>query len=221
MPHNFWNSLENCKDYLKWLGERLKFKDMDDWYKITCYDFIENYGSHLLKNHNASPPRVLMHVFNNYKWILWKFSKIPEGTMSDMANRRMYMDWLGGELKYKKMDDWYKITHKAFTGAGSNLLKKYYKDCPCLAVMDVYSEHKWYEWNFINVPKGFWDNLDNKKKYLEWLAAKLGYRNMKDWYTVGYYEFYNNKGRWLVDKNCNIPSLIMDVFKDYKIKNKK
>ena len=36
------------------------------------------------------------------------------------------------------------------------------------------------------VPPGHWKNIENHKKYIEWLKQKLGYTTMEDWYkTIG------------------------------------
>ena len=44
VPKNWWKSVENQREYLTWLGERLGYKTMEDWYKITNTDLSSNYG---------------------------------------------------------------------------------------------------------------------------------------------------------------------------------
>jgi hypothetical protein len=51
---------------------------------------------------------------------------------------------------------------------------------------DVYPEHDWLPWKFHkqNVPKGFWDNPLNRRKFVECAATELNINEMSDWYNV-------------------------------------
>ena len=35
VPNNFWLDKNNQKKYMKWLGEKLNIKTLDDWYKVS------------------------------------------------------------------------------------------------------------------------------------------------------------------------------------------
>jgi hypothetical protein len=47
-PTHFWVEAGNVKSYMAWLGEKLGFKEMEDWYKIKQSDLLENGASELL-----------------------------------------------------------------------------------------------------------------------------------------------------------------------------
>ena len=53
-----------------------------------------------------------MTVYNEFPWLPWKFSTIPQGYWKDMKNQRNFMKKLSDELKIEKMEDWYNVSHK-------------------------------------------------------------------------------------------------------------
>ena len=58
----------------------------------------------------------------------------------------------------------------------------------------VYPDHKWLPWLFKHVPSNWWESMENRLQYLEWLKQKLNYTTLEDWYKVTYEDFMNNKG---------------------------
>jgi len=71
-----WEKIDNHKIYARWLGERLGYKNMDDWYQITKKLIYDNYGCGLLSNkYKDSPLMFLKGVFPEYPWVSSKFVK--------------------------------------------------------------------------------------------------------------------------------------------------
>ena len=58
VPTGFWNIKENQKRFMDWLGKKLKFTRLDDWYKITVRDLTRNGGRSLLTKYGDSPSRL-------------------------------------------------------------------------------------------------------------------------------------------------------------------
>jgi hypothetical protein len=48
----------------------------------------------------------------------------------------------------------------------------------------VYSEHEWLEWEFKHVPKNWWKDVANQRKYLDWVSRKLGISQLSQWYNI-------------------------------------
>ena len=48
---------------MEWLGEKLGYKNKEDWYSTSVQDFEENYGTSLLKKHGNSPSSAIMSVY--------------------------------------------------------------------------------------------------------------------------------------------------------------
>jgi hypothetical protein len=45
-------------------------------------------------------------------------------------------------------------------------------------------DHKWLEWEFSQTPQGFWNNVQNQRRFLDWAGGELGIASMEDWYKI-------------------------------------
>jgi hypothetical protein len=48
----------------------------------------------------------------------------------------------------------------------------------------VYPDYNWLPWKFTLVPKNFWGDLKNQRKFLDWVAIQLDIKQPSDWYNV-------------------------------------
>ena len=212
----FWRDKNNHKKYLQWLGKELNYTNMEDWYKINYKDFINNYGTGLLSNYyKNSPILILKTLFNQYEWLEWKFKYISKKFWKNKNNQKKYLQWVGKELKYKNIEDWYKTNYKDIINNYGKGLLNYYKNSQIKLLKNVFNKYKWLEWKFAQVPKNFW-NKHNQKRYLLWLGKELNYANMEDWYKTNYKDFINNYGAGLLNyyNNSHI-QLIVENFTEY------
>lgn len=126
-----------------------------------------------------------MHVFPEHEWKPWKFQTTPQNYWVSAENVKSYMDWLGEELGYKSMDDWYKITQAGFLkNGGGALLHKYhelfydryidpprYGYSPSRIITTVFPQREWLLWKFDHQPQNIWDDMRMQVKYMEWLGG--------------------------------------------------
>ena len=113
VKHGTWKKKENHIIYAIWLGERLGYKNTDDWYQISVKDIKKYYGGGLLiSQYSDSPLLFLESVFPDTEWFPWMFEYCPKKYWVDKKNHIIYAKWLGKTLGYKNMDDWYQIKKK-------------------------------------------------------------------------------------------------------------
>ena len=55
---------------------------------------------------------MLQSVYSDYPWLLWRFKTVSLGYWKDKKNHRKFMEWIGEQLNFKKMEDWYTIKHQ-------------------------------------------------------------------------------------------------------------
>lgn len=72
-PHGFWNHGKNQRNFVEWLGAKLGYAKIEDWYKIDRRIFVENHGAGFLKKFGNSPRAAVMGVFKEHKWEKEKF----------------------------------------------------------------------------------------------------------------------------------------------------
>jgi hypothetical protein len=75
-------------------------------------------------------------------------TRLPSGFWDSQNNRRHFIDWLGKELGFKSMDDWYKITHDTIEQNGGALLLNKCGGSRLGLLQSVYPEHAWHGNNF-------------------------------------------------------------------------
>lgn len=206
VPLNFWNKPQNRRRYMQWLEDKLGYKTPEDWYRITQKDFHRNKGNRFLAYYQGSPSAAVMEYFPDYDWKEWLFGMSPLGFWDKLNNRRRYMQWLGDKLGYKNPEDWYKITCSDFQKNKGNRFLTYYQSSPSVAVMEYFPEYEWKEWLFEPTPQNFWKNLENRRRYMEWLGEMLEFRIPEDWYRITCNDFLRNRGRGFLDYYQDSPS---------------
>jgi len=216
-PH-VWENADIRKEYLEWLGKRLGFNNIEDWYGITTNAINDNYGSGLLGRFNNSPYKLIKDVFPEYKWFVWMFNVTPKGMWENAAIRKQYIEWLGKRLGFNTMEDWYGITTNVINdNYGGGLLGRF-NGSPYKLIKDVFPEYKWLVWMFKHTPNNEWTDSGIRKDYVLWLGEILGYNNNEDWYGISVKAINDNYGCGLL-KNYYSGSpyqIIKDVFPEYK-----
>jgi len=126
VPQGFWDSLSNRRSYIVWLGERLGYRCLDDWYHVTMADFVRNRGAGLMRYYRRSPIRALIELIPRRIWCEWKFDQVPGGFWEAVENQHRYLRWLGKELGFRRPEDWHRIQTRDIAGRhGHGLLQKY------------------------------------------------------------------------------------------------
>ena len=212
-----WNDIENHVKYAIWLGEKLGYTKMDDWYKITAKDIFNNYGWGLLNKYRNSPLMFLKGIFPDTEWLPWRFGSVAKGYWNNIQNHIKYAEWLGKTLDYKNMDDWYKLTVKDIRKhRGSGLLADKYRDSPYLFLKSVFPQVEWVPWKRSKVTQNFWNNTENVRHYAYWLGKTLGYENMVHWYQITRTIINNNYGIGCLKKYNSTLMFLKDIFPEYE-----
>ena len=139
------------------------------------------------------------------------------GKWKKIEKRRSFFDCLKTKLGYTSFDDWYKLSIGDICKHGGRGLLHYYNNSPSQALIDVYPDHNWLMWKFNILPKGYWDDFENRRAYFDWLGKKLGFNNMLDWYNVTTEDIYLYNGKSLL-VNCyggSLPQALQHLYPDH------
>jgi hypothetical protein len=197
-PRHFWQDPKNHQMYMQWLGERLGIRDPSDWYRVTNQDFRDHGGGAFLLHYDSTVSAAIKAYLPDYDWKDWMFAKTPKGFWHQRKNRQRYMLWLGTTLGFQKPEDWYTVTGDDFNSNYGNQLLKLYGGSPLAALRDCFPRHTWHEWKFARVPFGFWDDPNNRRRYVSWLGEKLKVRSPQDWHKVRRRDLLVNYGGGLL-----------------------
>ena len=179
---------------MEWLGELLGYRKWEDWYRVSAEDLERNKGSVLLVEYDSCLSDIVKRCFPEHDWKEWLFERTPKGFWHHRKNRMRCLEWLGERLGYKQPGDWYRITQHDCVANGGRRLLRYYNSSPIVMLKDLFPRVQWKEWMFYRVPDGFWDDSENRKRYVRWLGKRLGYRRGEDWYQIRKDDFQNHCG---------------------------
>ena len=158
VPRGFWRQPQNRRDYLLWLGGKLGFCRMSDWYRLTYQDMAKHHGSGLANIWwHSSPVEAVQKCFPAYDWEEWQFVQVPMAFWTTPHNRRRYMAWLGRQLGFRQAEDWYQVTTVDFQRHRGGTLLLRYRSSVSATVKACFPDYDWKEWLFGMLPAGFWD----------------------------------------------------------------
>ena len=217
VPSGYWHRLENRRLYVRWLGHKLGFRKLEDWYRITTDDFKHNRGNGILGLHwRSSAIGAVKECFPDYDWKDWLFQATPRRFWRDPRNHRRYMKWLGEQLGIQRPSDWYRVSNQDFRDNGGGGFLISYDSTVSLAIMSYLPHYDWKEWMFDKTPKGFWNERKNRRRYMNWLGKKLGFKSVTDWYSVVELDFRTNHGiQFLKLYNCSPVTAVKDCFPEH------
>ena len=65
-----------------------------------------------------------------------------------------------------------------------SMLKTCYNGTVPLLFENVFPEHEWLPWKFTRVPKNYWQNEKNIRKFMSWAEKELGIKDVGEWQKV-------------------------------------
>ena len=192
IPLSIWKKQTRVNQYLDWLGKRLQFETLSDWYSLTTKDILSNHGDGLYRCY-LSIYKILLIRFPNEKVLVWKISKVPSSTWEDKNIHKSYIKFLAQQLGFKEKTDWYSITLNQFNKYGGRTILKQYEtliDClrtnlPSLNLLP---------WKFKKSGREFWSKYENRKWFVSWMINEIGIKNKYDYYSISERHFLEYGG---------------------------
>jgi hypothetical protein len=151
-------------------GCKIGIKQQSDWYSLTVRDLEKQGGSRLLAKYGYSPSKLLATVYPERKWNVDMFHRKPVGYWEDPKNHAKFMKELAKHVGVVDMEDWYRLHASHFAELGGSGLLAQFSGSPVKVLTEMFPDVHWQPWKFSNVPKTYWDHVDNQKEYLSWLA---------------------------------------------------
>jgi hypothetical protein len=80
----------------------------------------------------------------------------------------------------------------------------------------VYPEHEWVPWRFNQVSKGFWNNMENQKQTMAYVAKQLNIKDLNEWYGVTVSQVEKIAGSGLLNVyNNSLIKLLQSVYPEH------
>jgi hypothetical protein len=120
---------------------------------------------------------------------------------------------LGEHLGYKSLEAFYTMTNENVGDAGGKgLLENVFYGSIAKALASVYPFHSWLPWQFTMLPP----STHKDRYFLDNLGRELGFKDMKDWYSISKMQICRKGGASLLIKYGNSPAMmVMSLYNDY------
>ena len=101
---SMFDNVQNVKELLEYVGEQLDIQHLDEWYNVTCmfhsipfHQFIDFCKTdytvsekvpgvvRVMNYHRGSFIHLLLMVYPNHNWELWRFRKTPVGAFAAIS----------------------------------------------------------------------------------------------------------------------------------------
>ena len=126
--------------------KHLGYKTLDQFYQMSSKD-ISQYGGKALLEHifNGSISIALQSIYPDHQWLPWKFEqqKVSPGFWDQFNNQKFFIEWLGKELGFKHINDWFNITQKHIQDYGGRGLLFKYGGSPFRLFNSIFPQHNW------------------------------------------------------------------------------
>jgi hypothetical protein len=135
---------------------------------------------------------------------------------NEWHNRREFFDYLGKELGYQKLPQFYGVSVETIRKYGGTALIENLFDGSLLeAFKEVFPSHNWLAFKLSKEAK--WDNKDIQRSFMDNLGKELKLQHMENWYNISSKEIKENGGRILLSKYGGSPSkLLASVYSEYQ-----
>jgi hypothetical protein len=84
-------------------------------------------------------------------------------------------------------------------------------------LQSLYPDYDWIQWKFVHVPIGYWNDIQNRRKFFDFLGKKLNIVAMDDWYSVKQSDITQEGGHGMLYLyyNNSVCDALKNVYPDY------
>jgi hypothetical protein len=216
-PISLWADMKTQQEYMDSL-----MYDMNISTQEECYSFqMDSYtGKSLLQHYKNDMYSLFQSVYPQFRWQCWMFSTVSnQALLRDREIQFEYLEHIAELNNFIKQEDWYGIrsTETAVTGINTDLLKVY-DESISLLLSTVYPQYVWYPWLFKAIPDGYWNSIQNRRFFFQWLAEELHIEREEQWYNVSLLDIKRTGGGRMLQVfyHDSFIAAIQDIYPDYE-----
>eukprot|EP01114_Cavostelium_apophysatum_P020502 TRINITY_DN6892_c0_g1_i1.p1 TRINITY_DN6892_c0_g1~~TRINITY_DN6892_c0_g1_i1.p1 ORF type:complete len:515 (+),score=94.07 TRINITY_DN6892_c0_g1_i1:59-1603(+) len=216
IPPSFWTSKSNRREFMDDLVTELNLQSPNDYYQIKNEHVVERGGTALLKIFDNSTAKLLMNVYPEHDFPLWRFERFGN---NNLEFARSIMDEVKRRLHISSQSEWYRASYQDIMSNGGSRVLSMFEDSHTDAIIQLYPEYYWRRWNFSFVPQDFWDDFTHQLQFLNDLYTRLNLQHFEDWYQLSEERISNLGGSGLLKcYNGSLFDMFSAVFPEHDFK---
>jgi hypothetical protein len=140
-------------------------------------------GTLIVHSYNSSLYHLLCKIFPEIDWLPWKFERAVKNYWEDENIQKKFIKYATEKFNIRNPSDWYNVTYKQMQEiGGATLLEKYGSLANLLSSMNP--DFNFLPWKQEKAPTGYWNDLKNQRKFMDWAATELKITNLDEWNNV-------------------------------------
>lgn len=204
LPQGYWDLEENQKSFLLQLE---KNNSISDWSKVTKKYLTKYHAQDILKKY----PNITNAICTLFPEKNYSPTQIEQSIdYNKIENQKMALQKFAEAKKLSSLEEWNCITRKDLQQFGLTKILCQYKSI--FDMLDIVFDN--YPWKLLNnkLPLGFWDDINNHRKFLDQLGNSLSYSKFEDWYSITKNVIKMNGGSQLLRKYSSIYDMMKQVY---------
>jgi len=188
VPKGHWESKEARRAFFDRVSSAHCVRCPEDWKAVTTQAIVDMGGGPVLERYGGSVFEALSDLYPEQGLEAAQCRpKLPQGYWQSAANRRAFMERVAAAHGVRTAADWKKVGQEQLREAGGGGLLARYGNNVLALLRDVYPDlaagHLARELR-TRAPKGYWGQAENRRKFLEEVAAGLGITTAQEWAAV-------------------------------------
>jgi len=230
LPKNFWDKIENQREFMKHAGERLNLQSLKEWRNVSETDIRNiNGGKYFLAKYSRLSD-ALVRLFpmefgsklpvdftaENFAWHNEPRRRAPRDFYKSETNQREYLEFLGKKyFNIQNLDDWYNVSATKLKSIGGQSLLKLHSGFPEM-LQKLYPSHPWdFASKLQRLPSAYWDDFNNVYNFIRKAEKALKVTEFQDWYRISTRQLAALGGQGLLMK-YKLYDILCRVFPEHK-----
>eukprot|EP00026_Physarum_polycephalum_P001974 Phypoly_transcript_01978.p1 GENE.Phypoly_transcript_01978~~Phypoly_transcript_01978.p1 ORF type:complete len:752 (+),score=127.08 Phypoly_transcript_01978:45-2300(+) len=223
-PKGYWTD-ESGKNLRNFFEEFAKSKNLDPllaetWYSISGSFVTEQRDTTAALSQKGGYIKALMQVFPDIGIDEKMFPKVPAGFWEDTQNRKDFFVSFAAGHQFDPLvpENWYKARELKELEEGSSGILQYYQGSVIKALLHLFPDIGIEENKFSHLPKGYWSNFENRKKFFDDFGREQGFDPLvpQNWYSITWRIIKNAKGKSLLEyyTGQSVIAALLDIYPD-------
>jgi hypothetical protein len=87
-----------------------------------------------------------------------------------------------------------------------------------VGLLVTFPEYEWLPWKFGRASSGYWDDIQNQRKFFDWIAKKMKVTEFSDWQKVTTNDIKENGGSAILTRyNSSLHTALAAIYPEQKL----
>lgn len=216
-PAEAWASQEHRQEFLAGVAKKFNVREPSDWQHVLREDIVAMGGSGLLRRYGSIRDMLLDNVAGMREWeegVEHGGCRLRQakGHWKERENRLRFLRLVEKKYGIEKASDWKQVKVKDLQALGGGGLLASYGGSITKVLLDTYEGLEETDCRQ-QMPTGYWEKKENRRRFMDGIAKELGVQGPRDWAAVPVKEVMDRNGSALLSRyNYSLFDALKDLY---------